>query len=393
MNRFTQLLGTLCLLCMVMGSTYAKGVLSYDPAVGISIKGSVEKAFLNTIVEYGEKKILIVEQISAEDLKVLANIKDQIIWLKIVDSPALTELKELAALTNLERLELVNLPQIEDLSALSVLTKLKHLHLTQVNVRDIAFVRSLPSIETLIFEQQPKEPLDISPLESKYTLKVLRFGGAKIDDLSPIAYLTNLTELSLARTQVNDLSALSKLTSLEILDLTGVKATKLKPIESLTKLKWIKISATRFHDYQVLANCTKLQTLIAGGSRLNRLDIVESMPNLTTLKLFKDPIRNLEPLAKARQLETLHIRHMHANLTALTNLRNLKDLSLEKARVINPEAISKLSALEVLDLRGVINLKDLSLLLPLSKLRLVYVLRADYPSHQTSMLGNRVVFQ
>ena len=393
MKSFGLIVSAMTIIIATMSAASAKGVLRYDPKVGITIKQQVEKPFLGTISKYLEGKVLILEQINENDLKVLAEAKEHVKRLKITNSPALSSLSNLSMLSHVEILELDGLPQIQDLSALSALTKLRSLHVKQVNVRDISFVSALSSLETLVFVQQPKERLDITPLQKRASLRTLRFGGARIEDISPIASLVSLRELSLAETQVTDLAALSNLVLLEKLDLSGIKATSMRPIEHLKNLTWLRISSTRFHDYQVLANFVKLQTLIAGESRFNRLDVIESMPLLTTLKLYREPIRNLDSLMKATQLETLYLRNMSVNLNALSHLGGLKHLSLEKAKITNPEGISRLVSVETLDLRGVINLKELSLLLPLSKLKRVYVLRGDYPANQTALLGKRVIFQ
>lgn len=77
---------------------------------------------------------------------------------------------------------------------------------------------------------------------------ILDLSSHKISDLSPLARLTNLTELYLSYNQIKDLSPLSRLTNLSFLFLESNQIRDLSPLSKLTKLNWLFVGGNPINN-------------------------------------------------------------------------------------------------------------------------------------------------
>ena len=141
---------------------------------------------------------------------------------------------------DLKKLKSFNMSQVKGLEELDVcifsqMTGLKELFLGEGTFDDlspIAFATQLESLRASI-----NQVSDLKPLSKLKKLDRLDLGRTQVKDIAPLAELTALTELQLDGTQVEDLSPLSKLTLLETLSVKGTKVKDLSPLDGLKKLK------------------------------------------------------------------------------------------------------------------------------------------------------------
>ncbi len=146
---------------------------------------------------------------------------------------------------------------------------MKFIHLSCVALIGISIVNALPT-KVQAAQQQKQSIQSFSNLckqkhnlskEAQYTIKVLLqktrtkdcdraqqklkklrvldLSSHKISDLSPLAQLTNLTELYLSYNRIKDLSPLARLTNLNFLFLESNQISDLSPLSRLTKLNWL----------------------------------------------------------------------------------------------------------------------------------------------------------
>ena len=125
----------------------------------------------------------------------------------------LTDISELAKLTNLQKLDLRD-NKISDISALSELSNLTWLCLWNNKVSDVRPLMSLTQLTYL--DLDGNQVSDVSSLSMLTGLKKLWLSNNPIDTISPLRTLTGLTGLGLNNTGLNDaqLKYLEKLTSL-----------------------------------------------------------------------------------------------------------------------------------------------------------------------------------
>ncbi len=121
-------------------------------------------------------------------------------------------------------------------------------------------------------------------------------------DISFLAELAELEDLSLYMIKADDLSPIGGLTKLKRLSLYAIPATDMSPVENLTELRYIWIYATKFEDYSPLTKLTKLEELHGGLSKLDTLEYVEFMPKLKIVRMLREDIIDVSPLAKCPDL-------------------------------------------------------------------------------------------
>lgn len=87
---------------------------------------------------------------------------------------------------------------------------------------------------------------DLSPLAGLTNLQALHVGATPVSDLSPLAGLTNLQMLNAGSTRVSDLSPLTGLTNLRVVDISHSQVRDLSPllplIEKGVPVKWSSAS-------------------------------------------------------------------------------------------------------------------------------------------------------
>ena len=94
---------------------------------------------------------------------------------------------------------------------------------------------------------------DLAPVAALSNLQKLDIGLTHLNDLSPLAHLTTLGEIFLDETQVTDLSPLAGLTNLKCLDVRVTPVSDISPLRSLTNLESLDLRNTQITDEQVAA--------------------------------------------------------------------------------------------------------------------------------------------
>ena len=126
---------------------------------------------------------------------------------------------------------------------------------------------------------------DVSALSGLTQLLTLDLMLNDISDVTPLRYLTCLTELHLSMNEhLGDISPLSTLTALTTLSINGTAVTDLKPISGITSLEVLDIEGCEIEDITALYGLKNLRTLYAAGCGLTQQEIDElgrQLPNCT----------------------------------------------------------------------------------------------------------------
>jgi len=120
-----------------------------------------------------------------------------------------------------------------------------------------------------------------------------------LSDLTPLADLTNLTELWLSGNQISDLAPLANLSNLTHLQLSENQINDLTPLANLTNLRMLFLSNNQIHDLTPLANLTNLEDLWLYG---NQVTDFTPLMELTSLLLLV-----IDDTIDTEQLETLRV--------------------------------------------------------------------------------------
>lgn len=193
--------------------------------------------------------------------------------------------------------------------------------------------------ETNAEEIENSHPLVL--LKKVHTLNFKMY--ADMEEISPLAYLTQLKKLTISETLVDDLSPLAKLINLEELDISENRFDDITPISSLINLKKLDIAVNSIPDLWPVANLKNLEYLnmslitfdmyYEGDEKLeyDNEDSLEPLRYLTKLRYLyigDTTVANLSPLVELQKLEVLEIGHNFIKdftpLYQLTSLRSVK---------------------------------------------------------------------
>ena len=166
-----------------------------------------------------------------------------------VRTNALTDIGDLATLTDLRSLDLRDNPGLVSLAPLKSLVALDFLGAGgHALAQDLAPLTGLPLLRQLILTDIGAA--DYTPLGSLPALRILDLGGATLDDadLPALGALVGLTELSLRGTAITDLGPLSPLVALVSLDAGDTTVTSVAPVAAWTDIEELDLAGTRIPD-------------------------------------------------------------------------------------------------------------------------------------------------
>ncbi|CAL6054194.1 Conserved_hypothetical protein [Hexamita inflata] len=232
----------------------------------------------------------------------------------------ISDISSISKLKNLKKLYLES-NCIEDISALQSLPDLTHLYLSYNKLT--SYTLALPGLVYLSLsgnKLQDKSGLQHSPklerldLSGTYTtdlrtiphqlfgLKELyllsnnlteifhlsNFVGLQRLDLScnkelqnigPLKFCTQLTQLSISETRVADIWPLQFLKNLKRLEMQTTKVVDLHPLQYLYQLQRITANCTRIIDVSPLSKLTQLQYLTLNNNKINNRDTLKHHQN------------------------------------------------------------------------------------------------------------------
>ncbi|CAI6086044.1 hypothetical protein COHCIP112018_04900 [Cohnella sp. JJ-181] len=208
---------------------------------------------------------------------------------------------------------------------------------------------------------------DIGVLRSLTKLTKLDLGGNQIADLSPLRSLTNLETLDLNSNQIADLGPLGALTKLKELNLFVNPIADLSPLKPLINLEKLSLSGT-IKDIGPLASMSKLKELNLQSTQFMDLSQLRPLASLEKLDLNNNGIADIGPLSALTKLTHLNLAsNQIADLSPLKPLTNLQSLSLTNNRIADLRALAGLTQMRSLD-AGQNQIKDLAPLKKMTKL-------------------------
>ena len=147
---------------------------------------------------------------------------------------------------------------------------------------------------------------DLTGLEHATNLLQLQLGSERVQgvwtnsnsitDISPVAGLINLIDLSVSRNSITDISPVAGLINLTVLGLGGNSITDISPVENLTNLTRLYLWENPITDISPVAGLINLTVLYLGQNSITDISPVAGLINLTRLFLYDNDISNISPL-------------------------------------------------------------------------------------------------
>jgi Leucine-rich repeat (LRR) protein len=245
-----------------------------------------------------------------------------------------------------------------------VLTRCRALHLS--NNPSLIGLAQLSQLESLAITDSDQFS-DLSPLASLIDLTELSICRSQVSDLNPLTQLSRLTSLDISQTQVSDLRPLAQLAQLATLHASGTRIGN-RSLAQLPRLTNLDISQTKISDLRLLAQPAQLTTLDISRTQVRDLRSLTQLSRLTSLDVHQTQVSDLRPLPQLAQLTDLLIGETEvSDLSPLAQLSQLTKLDIRGTWVVDLSALAHLSQLTALSIRGT-RVKDLSPLAQLSQL-------------------------
>lgn len=127
---------------------------------------------------------------------------------------------------------------------------------------------------------------DISPLSGLTTLKVLALGWNSITDVSPLFALTELESLGLWNNQLSDIVGLENLSQLTYLDIAYNGVTQIDCVSQIPNLNELWINNNRITDISALGDCPKLMVLMQSNNQIDDYSPIKGIAN----QLYKSDV-------------------------------------------------------------------------------------------------------
>ena len=124
-------------------------------------------------------------------------------------------------------------------------------------------------------------------------------------DITPLKGMTHLKRLSLFERAVTNTQSLAGLTELEELDLTRTGIEDLRPLEKLERLRVLKLGGKWEEGFEGFGGHQHLEELDVWGVRQTDLAWLKTDPNLVHLELVGCFITDPSPLLDLHELKTL----------------------------------------------------------------------------------------
>lgn len=207
-------------------------------------------------------------------------------------------------------------------------------------------------------------------IERLENLEVLTLSNNLITDLKPLESLKNLKVLDIQNNRVKDLTPLVGMEHLEVLLIRNNPVESIEVIDSLfSKLRTTDFLVNVSFDDQALDQLVR-ENLGLEGVQLSYYDLEK----LRSLDLSSSQVKDLSGLEHAKGLEELILDKAMGNLEVISELKNLKKLSLSNMSLSDISFIKDLSKLEYLDV-SYNNLTDIAVIEDMDQLNYLNIKR------------------
>ncbi|WP_432401391.1 leucine-rich repeat domain-containing protein [Wukongibacter sp. M2B1] len=190
---------------------------------------------------------------------------------------------------------------------------------------------------TSLFISRRDQVYNLDGIEHLENLKRLYLMDAKgIRNLSSLALLSKLKELSLNDIKMSNLSDSDEFTALEELDINYSKINSILLSKNFPNIKRLDIQGVELRDLSFFKQLQSLEELRLSFNELDNLRGIEELENLKRLDLYKTEIRTIDKVKESESLETIVISG--GDVGYIEELKESSDIKI----IVKPDITSKL---------------------------------------------------
>ena len=261
--------------------------------------------------------------------------------------------------SNVAQIQQLNLTYdgITDLTGLEYATNLSIIDLTGNAISDISALANLPKLQDVSLRMNKATVLpDLTPLTStpiKSLNLVADDYGLVPEKLAALNQMTTLTSLEMQNTKVTSVPELGNLHQLRELGLAGNKLTDVSALAPLTQLTSLKVGSNQITDFTPIAKLTNLTTLSIGNNRSSDISMLSTLTKLQQGTFSQMGLTDamMPTFAAMPDLTDLSIdfNDQITSLTALQQLTKLTSLNFSKDQVADLTPLQHLTSLTSLN--------------------------------------------
>ncbi|KAF0094043.1 MAG: putative internalin A [Puniceicoccaceae bacterium 5H] len=195
----------------------------------------------------------------------------------------------------------------------------------------------------LLYDWSTAEPVSVDSLkglEDAINLTAIEAGG-RVDDLTPLADLSRLYDVSITTTEALDLTPLGGLEKLEYLTIGGPVTWDLAVLESMDNLHALHIEGGHIVDLAPIVARTNLGSLTLRNLGLSDLSFLTSLSHLYQLDVSGNRLTDLSPIR-----EMTHILYLTIDDNYVEDLSPVADFSGLRHLSFNGNRVSDLTPME-----------------------------------------------
>lgn len=262
-----------------------------------------------------------------------------------IDGTAVTDLSCLTGSEKLNNLSVDNMEQPLQTESLSALTQLQRLSVIGMELNNIAFVQNMS--ELTVLDASDNQITDISALAGCETINELTLSNNPIEDLEPLrGKLENLRIFECNEANLRDISVLEDSYEMHTFFVDNNKIENLDALSEKNNLYNLSACNNIITDISVLASCHKLSSISLSHNQITDISALENLKNIKYLYLNDNQIEDISPLAEfageESTLESLTIDHNQIrDISVLANFDPVvysSDLSYNQITDISPLA-------------------------------------------------------
>ena len=217
------------------------------------------------------------------------------------------------------------------------LPNLKALTIEGCCFSDFSPLTALEELQTLTVRNTPIGYSDLSFLANMQKLTNLTLSGCELSTIADMSGITSLTYLDLSNNTVRNISALSGMAELTELDLSHNALISLEDIQTLHNLQKLDVSYNFLASTAPVASLTALTELDVSSNNLMKLEGIGALTQLQHFSAAYNNLIDVNLLQTCTALRTLDVSH-----NTLLNIRVLADLPLLEELDFSDNEVSRL---------------------------------------------------
>lgn len=180
---------------------------------------------------------------------------------------------------------------------------------------------------------------DLSPLRNLNDLQLLNIAGTRITNLDPLRYASSLKELNASRTSIKNIDVLAYLKNLDKINLRNTRVDSLEALSKLENLQMLNLAGLNISDISAIGSLPKLSDLNISSTSVNSLVIVKTLSSLQNLYIDSTSVSDLSPLSGLSKLAMLHADYTPiSDLTPLDKAVSLKFIYCDNSKIDRAKA-------------------------------------------------------